>query len=187
MPKPQRWNSLGAADGITLRRATIDDAGALSEAAARLFFQAYDGAIAAAEMENYVRSNFGPELQRAEIADPGCVALVALSGKRPVGYAQVRRADAPDGTGCPARAQLWRIYVDRAWHGTGLGARLLAEAAAAAREFSGIGMWLAVWEQNPRAIAFYLKHGFTPVGRQAFRVGSEVQSDLVLCSPGLAS
>lgn len=41
-------------------------------------------------------------------------------------------------------------------------------------------MWLAVWEENPRAIGFYQKHGFTPVGRQDFRVGGERQTDLVL-------
>jgi RimJ/RimL family protein N-acetyltransferase len=37
-----------------------------------------------------------------------------------------------------------------------------------------------VWEENPRAIAFYLKSGFEDVGTTDFWVGSERQSDRVL-------
>ena len=41
-------------------------------------------------------------------------------------------------------------------------------------------IWLGVWEQNPRAIAFYTKWGFVEVGAQTFRLGSDLQRDLVM-------
>jgi ribosomal protein S18 acetylase RimI-like enzyme len=44
-------------------------------------------------------------------------------------------------------------------------------------------LWLAVWEINERAIAFYEKHRFREVGRQGFPIGSEIQTDLVLARP----
>ena len=39
---------------------------------------------------------------------------------------------------------------------------------------------LAVWENNPRAIAFYRKCGFTVTGAQPFVLGTEVQTDYVM-------
>lgn len=41
-------------------------------------------------------------------------------------------------------------------------------------------LWLAVWEKNPRAIAFYEKNGFRAVGDQPFQVGSDTQRDIVM-------
>ena len=56
-------------------------------------------------------------------------------------------------------AQLYVLYTLRAVHGTGVGAALLAEvldpAAAAV-------LWVA--DRNPRAHAFYRKHGFAADG-----------------------
>ena len=40
--------------------------------------------------------------------------------------------------------------------------------------------WLGVWEHNPRAIAFYRKWGFTPVGEHCFAVGDDPQRDVIL-------
>jgi len=44
----------------------------------------------------------------------------------------------------------------------------------------GQTLWLWVWEQNPRAIRFYEKCGFTDVGSHPFVMGSEVQTDRVM-------
>ncbi len=41
-------------------------------------------------------------------------------------------------------------------------------------------VWLGVWERNANAIAFYQKMGFAAMGRHAFRMGDELQSDLVM-------
>jgi diamine N-acetyltransferase len=41
-------------------------------------------------------------------------------------------------------------------------------------------IWLGVWEQNARAIAFYQKFGFVPVGKQIFQLGDDPQHDLVM-------
>jgi RimJ/RimL family protein N-acetyltransferase len=39
---------------------------------------------------------------------------------------------------------------------------------------------LTVYEKNARAIAFYNKVGFTPVGSTTFTVGDDVQTDIVM-------
>ena len=51
---------------------------------------------------------------------------------------------------------------------------------ASARADGSDLVWLGVWEQNARALAFYAKWGFREIGKKHFTVGSDVQDDLVL-------
>jgi len=41
-------------------------------------------------------------------------------------------------------------------------------------------VWLGVWEKNVDAISFYTKMGFREVGRHSFRMGDELQYDLIM-------
>jgi RimJ/RimL family protein N-acetyltransferase len=56
----------------------------------------------------------------------------------------------------------------------------MSAACEAARELGGRSVWLAVWEHNPRAIAFYRKSGFRDVGDTTFVLGADVQTDRVM-------
>jgi ribosomal protein S18 acetylase RimI-like enzyme len=42
-------------------------------------------------------------------------------------------------------------------------------------------VWLGVWENNPRALAFYQKFGFNKVGHHVFQLGNDPQHDWILC------
>ena len=44
-------------------------------------------------------------------------------------------------------------------------------------------LWLAVWERNERAIGFYRRFGFETCGALEFRLGHDVQSDLLMARP----
>lgn len=167
----------------TIRRARADEAGALSVLAARLFEQTYRDSIPPAELSAHVSGDFGEAIQRGEIADPETVSLVVEGGGELLGFAQLRRREIPEGSSVPASVELWRIYLDRRCHGLGVGRALLTEVGKAARELDATGVWLSVWEKNPRAIAFYERNGFTTVGSQPFRVGAEIQRDLLMQAP----
>ena len=41
-------------------------------------------------------------------------------------------------------------------------------------------IWLDVWKENPRGIAFYRKWGFEIVGEQGFQMGEELQEDWIM-------
>jgi ribosomal protein S18 acetylase RimI-like enzyme len=70
--------------------------------------------------------------------------------------------------------------VDRALHGSGAAQQLMAGVLAYAAAAGHDGVWLQVWEQNPRAIRFYAKAGFTDAGDATFRIGEQVDRDRVL-------
>jgi ribosomal protein S18 acetylase RimI-like enzyme len=77
-------------------------------------------------------------------------------------------------------AELRRIYVDRVRHGQGIAQQLLALIEEEARRRGCDVLWLAVWEVNDRAIAFYRKCRFAVAGRQGFPIGHEIQTDYVM-------
>lgn len=41
-------------------------------------------------------------------------------------------------------------------------------------------LWLGVWAQNLRALAFYRKQGFVEIGEQSFQLGADHQRDLIM-------
>ncbi len=41
-------------------------------------------------------------------------------------------------------------------------------------------VWLGVWEKNIDAISFYKKMRFKKAGRHPFRMGNELQNDLIM-------
>jgi len=74
-----------------------------------------------------------------------------------VGYADAgpgREDDAPEAL------ELYSIYTLRHTYGTGLGAALVSAAVGSGPAY----LW--VLENNPRALAFYVKQGFRPDGKR---------------------
>lgn len=164
-------------------RASTDDAAGLATAGALLFCQAYEGAIDTRDLAAYVMEAFTEETMRAELSDPEVATLIAWEGSDIAGFAQLRKRNVPVADSLPANVELARIYLERRHHGTGLARRLLSESGAVARSLGAEGVWLSVWGQNRRAIAFYEKHGFRRVGRQDFRTAGALHCDMVMAAP----
>lgn len=74
-----------------------------------------------------------------------------------------------------------QVFVGRDARGTGLAARLLAEAE---RQVAGAGhdlAWLAVVEGNARARAFYERHGWRDAGYLPYEVTADGQRFVSPC------
>ena len=172
-----------AGNGFTLRIASLQDTSALARAAATFFVQTFGSANRREDMDAYLASAFSVERQRADLQDPNQRVWLALGvNGDTVGYAHVRRRPLPTyiSIARPSATEIARIYADQTWHGHGLGAALLRACIATAQEWRAEVIWLGVWERNPRAIAFYEKHGFRAVGEQEFQLGADRQRDVVM-------
>jgi ribosomal protein S18 acetylase RimI-like enzyme len=174
-------NVVSHAAGVRVRRATAADAEALAEFGARTFFETFAADNTAEDMQLFLASTWHPDLQRAEILDPGLDTLLACDGQNALaGFAQVRAAHPPAGIVVRAPVELKRFYVDRPWQGQGVARTLMEAAEQAARARGAREFWLGVWERNERAQAFYRKCGFRKVGTQIFVVGTDPQTDNVM-------
>ena len=64
--------------------------------------------------------------------------------------------------------ELARFYVSRKFQGTGVAQQLLGIVLAHAELQGCPTLWLSVWQENARAIAFYNRWGFRTIGAAKF-------------------
>jgi ribosomal protein S18 acetylase RimI-like enzyme len=139
-------------------------------------------------MSLHLELYYGPAQQRAELEDPRNTYLVAEIGGALAGYTLLRRGRAPgNASSLRSPVEIARFYVAREWHGRGVAQALMAAAVAEARRQEGETLWLTVWTENPRAIAFYRKEGFIAAGTSAFRLGTLIQQDYLMARDLMAS
>jgi GNAT superfamily N-acetyltransferase len=166
---------------IRLRRAATADARLLAQLAAQWFEETFGPDNDPQDMRLYLASSFSEEKQLAELAEDGRAVWIAVDEAGEwVGYASMRRGTSADGVAADRPAEVQRIYAERRWHGRGVAAALMSACVEQARAWESDVLWLAVWDRNPRAIAFYEKTGFRKVGRQIFMLGRDVQHDDVM-------
>jgi ribosomal protein S18 acetylase RimI-like enzyme len=165
---------------MTIRRATLEDAGALTAFGRRVFAATFGSDNTPADLQSYLDHSYSDSRQPEELADPRLETLLAEVDATLAAFAQLREGPAGDGVNGLDSIELWRFYVDPRWHGQGLARDLMEAVEAAARDRGARTMWLGVWERNLRAQAFYRKHGFIVVGTQTFQLGSDAQRDLVM-------
>ena len=164
----------------TIRAAEPGDAAALAAFAARTFRETFEADNTPEDMALHLKTSYGPELQAAELRDPGTVTLLAEDGRRLAGYSQLRENPAPECVRGPEPIEIRRFYVDRAWQGRGVAQALMVASLEAAMQRGARTVWLAVWERNLRAQAFYRKCGFEDCGAKEFVLGQDRQTDRVM-------
>jgi diamine N-acetyltransferase len=163
------------------RRAEPIDAQQLAALAERTFRATFGSSNTRKNMDAHCASAYGEAIQASEIASPEIETFVCDDGAELVGYAQLRWGAAPSCVPATRPAEIQRIYVDQRWHGKGIAQALMSQVLTAAMRRNADQIWLGVWENNPRAMAFYQKFGFNKVGHHVFQLGDDPQQDWILC------
>lgn len=163
-----------------IRKGTAEDAQLLAELGERTFRDAFAAQNTAENLQRYLAQAFGEEKQRTEVSDPTATFFLAFVGAAAAGYLVLRSRNAPSCVTEPEPIEVERLYVDRPFWGTGVSTALMERAEQEARERGCQSIWLAVWEHNARARAFYRRRNFREVGKQLFVLGTDPQTDLIL-------
>ena len=168
---------------INIRHATLADNVLLAEIGARTFRDTFAADNTPENMRAYLAASFSPDRQAAELADRDSLFLIAEIERVAAGYARLREGQAPSCIKGQHPIEIARLYADKAWIGREVGARLMQACLAEAKQRDCDTIWLDVWERNARAIAFYRRWGFEPVGTQVFQLGDDPQNDLLMQRP----
>jgi GNAT superfamily N-acetyltransferase len=163
-----------------IRRAGSVDAEALAAIGRATFIETFGHLYPPQDLQAYVTEAYDLERTRASLADPAQASWLVEADGQAVGYATVGPCRLPHPEVTPACGELKRIYLTRAWQGSGLAARLYAEAAAWLEREGPRTIWLGVWSENVKAQRFYARQGFTHVGEYGFRVGATVDREFIL-------
>jgi len=165
---------------ISVRTADPTDAAAIAALGARTFRSTYAASNTPENIDAYIADSFNIETIRTEIEDPQSAFLLVVRNGLYIGFAKIRKGDAPACVVGPEPIELERIYVDMSHQGSGVGAKLMQAVIDYARAEGGGCVWLGVWERNTAARAFYERQGFSLVGSKYFTVGNDQQNDVVM-------
>lgn len=165
---------------LVIRHANPADAALLAELGARTFSETFAADNSAEDMADYVAAAFSPKQQKAELADPNCLFLIAETDGVAVGYAMLRSGNVLDDVTGAKPIELVRLYVSQESLGSGFGAALMRVCIAEAKQRGYETLWLGVWEHNQRAQAFYRKWNFLEIGTHIFQLGNDPQTDILM-------
>jgi diamine N-acetyltransferase len=164
---------------ITIRRALLADAAALSEISKQTFYDTFTGTCTEADMQSFLENYFNLNQVQRELSNEKDFYYLAESGGSVIGYLRFMEdyENFPDMKQWKS-LELKRIYVLKEFHGKGIAQMLMDYTLQYAKDNSYEVVWLGVWEHNNRAQKFYEKYGFVNSGHtHDFPIGNTPQTD----------
>lgn len=165
---------------VSIRKATIHDAGEISSLATRTFYETYSWYNTEQDMLDYTENHFNPKQTEKEIEEQGTVFLLAFLNDELGGYAKMRTSENPPGLDAKKHIEVERIYVEQKYQRHKIGYALINKCIGHARDEKYDIIWLGVWQKNQKAIDFYKKVGFETFGTHIFTLGKDEQLDYLV-------
>jgi ribosomal protein S18 acetylase RimI-like enzyme len=128
----------------------------------------------------FLKKAYGKDKLIQEIRDNDVSFHLLYVAGEVAGYLKLNVDTAQTDIHAPEALEIERIYIKRGFQGMGLGNQLMSKAIEEAARLEKQFLWLGVWEKNAHALGFYRHQGFYPIGKHAFVVGSDLQTDLLM-------
>lgn len=165
---------------LTLRRAMLADAAALSDIGAATFIETFGHLYPAQDLEEFLSSAYSLERATSDLVNANKASWLVEEGGRVVGYASAGPCDLPHEAVSQSSLELKRFYLLRAYQNGGIGGRLWTQVLDWMTAQSPPDLWIGVWSENYGAQRFYLRQGFEKVGEYGFKVGSTTDHEHIL-------
>jgi len=169
--------------GFTLRRATADDAQALSALAARTFVDTFGHLYPRSDLDPFLAETYSAQAQRALLSAPGHAVWLLEQDGAPAGYALAGPCTLPHPDVAAGDGELKRLYVLNALQGRGLGVHLMQAALDWLLQSGPRTLWLGVWSDNLGAQRFYARYGFAKAGEYLYKVGDSRDREFIFKRP----
>lgn len=132
------------------------------------------------DFQAYIQEAFAPGKLAAELANKDCLFHFVYDDEMLVGYFKLNIGIAQTDVHDPNALEIERIYVLENHQGKTIGSWMLQQIIEKAKALDKNYIWLGVWEQNPKAISFYHRHGFNKFDEHPYYIGSDKQTDWLM-------
>ncbi|MEA9413869.1 GNAT family N-acetyltransferase [Flavobacterium sp. PL02] len=167
-------------ESIILEKVTIADIEKLQNIGRQTFLETFSLPNTEENMNNYLSSSFAFDKLKKEIENPDSKFFFAVLNNEVIGYLKVNSGKAQTELGDNNALEIERIYVSKEFLGKKVGQLLYDKALQIAKEKNVGYLWLGVWEENHRALAFYKKNGFIEFDKHIFKLGNDEQTDIMM-------
>jgi len=172
-----------ATDGLIIRKCRYRDLDILKQLSEATFVETFSEGNSKEDMEAYLEQNFNEARLTEELGNPSSLFFLVLLHDSPAAYMKVNFDAAQTEDGYGNTLEIQRIYVLNGFKSLHIGSMLVQMAVSLAEGLKLDSVWLGVWEKNYRAIEFYKKQGFVQFGSHIFKLGDDLQTDLLMKLP----
>ncbi|WKS94398.1 GNAT family N-acetyltransferase [Riemerella columbina] len=167
-------------NSIEISRATLLDVQDLQIIAQTTFKDTFGQENSEENMIEYLQERFSIKQLSSELENENSEFYFAKKGKLIIGYLKVNTGTAQTELQENNSLEIERIYVASDHQGQNVGKQLYEKALHIAKEKELQSLWLGVWEENKKAIAFYEKNGFQKFSQHTFKLGGDEQIDWLM-------
>lgn len=165
---------------MELIKADISDLYSLQNLSIRTFTETFADDNSSKDMALYLQESFASVKLFRELSYPLTDFYFVRLESQLIAYLKLNFGAAQSEPMGNEAMELERIYILKDFQGKGSGQLLMDKAIEIARSKKVKFIWLGVWEQNHRALAFYKKNGFEIYGQHIFQFGSDPQTDVLM-------
>lgn len=165
---------------LKLHKCTPNELGLLLQIARKTFADAFEKDNDPENFKAYFEAAFTTKQLLSELNDPNSSFYLVYFNDGLAGYFKVNLNKEPADFKLGKAMELERIYVLEIYHGQKIGVWILDQVKKMAHEASNQFLWLGVWENNGRAIAFYEGNGFKKFGMHPYYIGADKQMDFLM-------
>ncbi len=140
------------------------------------FLETFSAQNSAEDMRLYLENDLSIDKLQSELNDVESEFYFAILNNKITAYLKIKFRTNQE----KFSIEIERIYVLQAFQGMKIGQALLDKAIQIAQQKKIEIIWLGVWEKNLKAINFYRKNGFSPYGEHFFKLGNDLQTDILM-------
>ena len=167
-------------ENVIFEKLHPEDLEELKELSRRTFTEAFGADNNPEDLEAYLNSAFGEENLQRELMNPLSEFYFGKFQGKTVGYFKINLGDAQTEFKDEDGMELERIYVTKDFQNKKLGQKMLDAVIEIAVQRKMRYLWLGVWENNERAMKFYLRNNFEFSGTHPYMIGNDRQTDNIM-------
>jgi|TARA_B110000902_G_scaffold260407_1_gene333278 ribosomal protein S18 acetylase RimI-like enzyme len=161
---------------INIKKATVVDTNLLVSLSIEAFLPAHGHSSPKKDIDSYISKNFSKENLRDELLEQNNEYYLIYYKNKVAGFSKVIFNSPNENIDGINITKMERLYLLKEYYGLGLGLELFNFNVTLSKKNHQRGLWLEVWIENLRAIAFYTKTGLKKTGLYNFKV-SETHSN----------
>lgn len=144
------------------------------------FYETYHKMNSKENMDKYLNENLSISTLKKELKNPNSEFYIIKDLDKNIGYLKLNMGPAQTDIKDASALEIERIYVIKEYQGKKAGQQLYEKTIQVAKEKMLKYIWLGVWQENSKAIQFYVKNGFEIFDQHVFKLGDEEQTDFLM-------
>lgn len=165
---------------ISFKKCTLEGIDILKEISIKTFIDTYSEYNTEKDMTLYIQDSLSDEALAKQLTNSESLFYLMFDEKNLIGYLKLNFGKAQSKIYKEDSVEIERIYVLEAFQHQGFGQQLLDKAFEVAKQLNKDSLWLAAWEKNEGALAFYRENQFNHIRTITFVLGETPFTGLVM-------